>query len=157
VSSRLARARQALAARLKKRGVTLSVPVGLALGTRAGASAPVPEDILSAAVDAAVGSVSGCPPGGVVIPAAVPALKKGVLYAMLFQRLKRTGFALLLALGLCAGAAFLQPAGAALEGQPAQKPATPDDKKPAEAAKKVSFTIKDATIEELDDRYSLVT
>lgn len=120
VSSRLARARQALAARLTKRGI---VPTALvALAAPGGASAQLPSGLVSRVVDSAVGSVTGRLPERGVIPPAVLSLKQGVLNTMRLQRLKPIGLVLFLALGLCAGAAVLRAVAVPNEGPPGDYP-----------------------------------
>ena len=98
LSSRLARARRALADRLRRRGVALTA-AGLTAAFAQLASASVPGGLVSTAVACATG------PGPV--PAAVAALSHGVLRVMFVQKLKVLALALAAASGLLASAAFV--------------------------------------------------
>jgi RNA polymerase sigma factor (sigma-70 family) len=105
VSSRLARARQSLAARLTKRGIA---PTALGvLATSGGASAQLPPVLVSMVVDSAVCAGAGRS-DQVAIRPTVLSLKQGVLRTMFARRLKSIGLVLFCALGLCAGAAALR-------------------------------------------------
>jgi RNA polymerase sigma factor (sigma-70 family) len=79
LSSRLARARKALADRLRRRGIALSV-AGLTAAFAQLAPASVPGGLVSAAVASAIG------PG--LVPAIVATLAHGAIRIMFFQKLK---------------------------------------------------------------------
>ena len=81
VSSRLATARKKLAARLTRRGVTLSAGGLAAVLSPQGASASVPAPLVGATVKAAVLVAAGRAVAGTV-PAKVAVLTQGVLHAM---------------------------------------------------------------------------
>jgi RNA polymerase sigma factor (sigma-70 family) len=100
VSSRLARARQALRRRLARRGLALSAGVLATALAEVGASAVVPVPLVLATVKAAAPFAAG---GAAVaaVPAPVAALTEGVLKAMLLTKLK-IGATFLLALGALA-------------------------------------------------------
>jgi RNA polymerase sigma factor (sigma-70 family) len=93
VSSRLARARQALRRRLVRRGLAPSAGAQAAFLADIGASAAVPAPLLLATVKAAAPFAA--------VPAAVAALTEGVLKSMLLTKLK-IGVTFLLALGALA-------------------------------------------------------
>jgi RNA polymerase sigma factor (sigma-70 family) len=94
LSSRLAAARKALAARLRKRGVALSA-AGLSAALGQLASAGVPANLAERAVAAAL------TPGA--LPAPVAALSHGVLRVMFAQKLKTVSAALALTAVLFGG------------------------------------------------------
>jgi RNA polymerase sigma factor (sigma-70 family) len=100
VSSRLARARQALRRRLTQRGLALSAGALSAALSEAGAAAGVPLPLLLATVKAAV-PITGAGAAAAAVPAPVAALTEGVLKAMLLTKLK-IGATFLLALGALA-------------------------------------------------------
>jgi RNA polymerase sigma factor (sigma-70 family) len=145
VSSRLARAREALADRLKRIGISPS-----ALASAGILPAQLSQPLLTTVMDAAVWSCGGALPAGAAVSPAVLALKKGVLNAMFLQRLKPAGAALLIVLTLCIAGVLLRPARAEEKDKPAKK-----DEKQAE--KKAAFALKDAWLEEVDERYWIVT
>ena len=98
LSSRLARARRALADRLRRRGVARSAAV-LTAAFAEYASARVPIGLTSKAVACAI--------GGKLVPAAVNTLSHGLVRIMFIQKLKSLGLllaisSLVLASGLCA-------------------------------------------------------
>lgn len=117
VSSRLAAARKALAARLRRRGVALTA-AGLTAGLGRVAPAAVPGELVARAVAASLG----------VVPAPVAALSNGVLRMMLLSKLKLVP----VALALAAGAVAAVGGGRADEPKPAAKA---DPPKAAAAAK----------------------
>ncbi|MBA4068096.1 MAG: hypothetical protein C0501_31225 [Isosphaera sp.] len=134
LSSRLARARKALADQLRQRGVALST-AGLTAALARLAPASVPGGLSAKALACAVA------PG--LVPASVATLSQGVLRLMFIQKLKVLTLTLAAALGLLASAMFVggqlvaadPPAGATsttvavfgplspTPGQPAPKPA----------------------------------
>jgi RNA polymerase sigma factor (sigma-70 family) len=133
LSSRLGKARQVLAERLRKRGVVL--PAGLAMALGQLASAAVPPRLASATTALASASVPVSP--------AVAVLSRGVLRTMFLTKLNAV---VLVGLLLAAGGWAALPAGsAAPEGPPlAPTPAgptplaiRPDDNKPRPVAKAV--------------------
>ena len=79
VSSRLARAREALRARLLRRGISISA-VALATAMAANAAATVPDALIVQTTQAAVGSAAA--------PAGIAALSKGVLHTMFMHKLQ---------------------------------------------------------------------
>jgi RNA polymerase sigma factor (sigma-70 family) len=97
VSSRLARAREALRRRLTQRGLAFSAGALTTALTGLGTSAAVPSPLVLATVKAAVPFAAG---GAAVaaVPASIAALTEGVLKAMLLTKLK-LGAVLLLTLG----------------------------------------------------------
>src|SRR5262249_39281058 len=97
LSSRLARARKALAARLRRRGIMPSA-AGLTAAFAQLASGGVPNELVSKTVACAIA------PGPV--PAAVAVLSHGVLRVMFVQKLKVLALALAVASGLLASALF---------------------------------------------------
>jgi RNA polymerase sigma factor (sigma-70 family) len=131
LSSRLAKARQVLADRLRKRGVALGISgLGWALGQLASAAVPLR---LASATTALVD-------GSVPIPHAVAALSQGVLRTMFLTKLKTVAFcAFLLGTACFAMRTALPEASAQEPTKPLiafarqEKPA--DDKKPQPAAK----------------------
>jgi RNA polymerase sigma factor (sigma-70 family) len=131
LSSRLAKARQILADRLRKRGVARGAAgLGCALGQLA--SAALPPRLASATAALADGSVP--------VPPSVAALSQEVFRTMFLTKLKAVVLAgLLLAAGIWA--AGLPGGSGAVAGQPGSSTAavptraTPDEKKPQPAAK----------------------
>jgi RNA polymerase sigma factor (sigma-70 family) len=128
-STRLARARQLLRARLVRRGLTLSaaaLAVRLAAASAAGSEAGLLAD---ATASAALCLAAGAPAAGV--SARVLALSQGVVQAM-FLRKVQTLTGLLVALGLsCAGAAALWHVAAPAPAAAAADPGTPGGAPPA--------------------------
>jgi Tol biopolymer transport system component len=128
LSSRLAKARQILAARLRKRGVALSTTALVwALGQLA--SAAVPPQLASATTALVSGSVP--------VPVQVAALTQGVFRTMFLTKLTVLA-GLFLAIAVWAGF----PGGSAAVADPpaprvaaVRVPAQPDEKKPPPAAK----------------------
>jgi RNA polymerase sigma factor (sigma-70 family) len=94
LSSRLATARKRLAARLARRGLSLSAALVGPLLAREASAASVPAALAESTIKAAM------LPG--TVPAGVSALAEGVLKAMLLTRLKLTVFAVVLLLGVVA-------------------------------------------------------
>ena len=111
VSSRLAAARKALAARLRSRGIALSA-AGLSAALGSHATARVPAALTARALASAMS------PG--VVPAAVAALSTGVLRIMFAQKLKAV-----LALATVALAALACAAVAASHDPPVPQPPAP--------------------------------
>ena len=105
LSSRLAAARKMLARRLSRRGLALSAGGVAAALTHGDARAAVPTPLAAATVRAALGFAGGRAAAGVISPGAA-SLTEGVLKVMLIGKLKAVT-ALLLALGLVAGAGVL--------------------------------------------------
>jgi RNA polymerase sigma factor (sigma-70 family) len=99
LSGRLARARKLLAARLTRRGVTLSVAGLAALLTRGVASAVVPAALKSNITRAALLSAAGKAVPAGIVSAQVSALTEGVMKTMLLAKL-RVGVLVLAAVGL---------------------------------------------------------
>jgi RNA polymerase sigma-70 factor (ECF subfamily) len=102
VLSRLARGRERLRLRLVRRGMAPSV--GLLVGVLAEKAAPaaVPAALALGTVKAAVLTAAGQAASG-AIPATVAALTKGVLRAMLLNKLKVAGVVLLAVAAVAAG------------------------------------------------------
>jgi RNA polymerase sigma factor (sigma-70 family) len=130
LSSRLAKARKLLAARLRQRGVALSAAGLTALLGRV-ASANVPADLAARAVSAAVATGP--------VPAAVAVLSHGVIRAMFVQKLKVVPVVLLLVVVTLAGGWLLaadlptDPPAAAAQ-PPAGDPPTAAPQQPSKAA-----------------------
>ncbi len=125
VAGRLARARAMLAARLTRRGVTLSgVPLAALMSADA-TTAGLPTDILTATVAAVLGSTTGSTAGLVTGP--VAALIHGVIHAMFLTKLKTAlaGIALISAACYGVGVALPIPANASSQDAPAAKAAKP--------------------------------
>lgn len=95
LSSRLATARRMLAQRLGQHGLAISGGVLAVAISQSTASAAVPKGLVVTTVKVAAA-------GATVAPAAVAALTKGVLKAMLFSKIK-VAFAVLLVLALVSG------------------------------------------------------
>jgi RNA polymerase sigma factor (sigma-70 family) len=104
VSGRLARARELLRARLRRRGLALSAGV-LTAALAENAMAWVPASLGVATVKAAALVAAGQSAAGVV-SASVAAMAEGVLKAMLFTKLKVAAFVVLTLAVLGAGTAF---------------------------------------------------
>jgi RNA polymerase sigma factor (sigma-70 family) len=98
----LERGREVLAARLSRRGVTLSAALFAPLLADATASAPMPPGLVGSTVEAAARAAVGKAVAGAV-PAKVAALMEGVMRAMFFTKVKGVG-AILLAVALLGGA-----------------------------------------------------
>jgi RNA polymerase sigma factor (sigma-70 family) len=128
LSSRLAAAKQRLADRLTRRGVTTSAGA-VAAALTADAAARVPAPLLDDAVRAAA--------GGLVSAAALRAAD-GVVKAMFVSKLKGVAVALGLAVAVTGGLAFT-PAGAGDDPRPAAgRPADPD---PADLVKQLGSPV----------------
>jgi RNA polymerase sigma factor (sigma-70 family) len=127
LSGRLSRARELLAKRLARQGVTLTgVAIAAALSSSE-ASACVPAPLVLSTVQAATSIAAGKAVAGVA-SASVAALTKGVLKAMFMTKLK-TASAVLLAAGLLvigAGICLTQPAIAPAAQEPKADPAKVD-------------------------------
>jgi RNA polymerase sigma factor (sigma-70 family) len=122
LSSRLAAARQILARRLARRGLTLSaVALGAALAQQ-GAGASVPLPLTNSTVQAAA-LIAGGQAAGRVVSAEVAALTKGVLMNLALRKLK-SAVIIAAALALAAGAGWLTYRGLAAEA-PAPAAAAP--------------------------------
>jgi RNA polymerase sigma factor (sigma-70 family) len=139
LSSRLARARRALADRLRRRGIALSA-AGLTAAFAQLACASVPGGLVSKAVACAIG------PGP--IPAAVAALSHGVLRVMFIQKLKVMVVSGILASALFATERlFADPPTAPnptlsaepVSPRPDQPPQKPAEKLPAQGPNKLLF------------------
>jgi RNA polymerase sigma factor (sigma-70 family) len=145
VASRLARARALLAARLARRGLTVS---GAALLAGGGASASVPAPLAGATARAATSLALG--QGAGLVPARAVALMEGVLKTMLLTKLKIATAALLAVILAAAGTALLSRPAVAQDRKPAAAPDRPPaGATPAEAGK-TSLTISKATLEAVD-------
>jgi uncharacterized protein (TIGR03067 family) len=94
VLSQLARGRERLRLRLVWRGVTPSVGLLVSVLTAQATQAAVPAELALGTVEAAVLTAAGQAASG-AIPATVAALTKGVLRAMLLNKLKTAGVVLL--------------------------------------------------------------
>ena len=106
ISSRLAKARQLLAERLRKRGVALGISgLGCALGQLASAAVP---PLLTTATTALVD-------GSVPIPHVVAALSQGVLRTMFLTKLRTIAISALLLGTACFAARIMLPEAAAQE------------------------------------------
>lgn len=118
LSNRLAAARQVLANRLIRRGLTLSGGALAAVLAHAEASGGVPASLVASTVNAAVGASVA------VVSAQVAALTKGVLGSMFFTKLKIAMTVLVLVglLGAGVGSAFLSYRAGAAE-PPKEQPA----------------------------------
>jgi RNA polymerase sigma factor (sigma-70 family) len=125
VGGRLARAREMLAKRLLRHGVTLSAGGLAAALSQNAASAGVPAALADATINAAYLVAAGQSPAG-VISANVAALTEGVLRTMLLSRLKTAMMVLLLAIGLV---------GVGVLGRAALAGGRPDDPAPKAGAK----------------------
>jgi RNA polymerase sigma factor (sigma-70 family) len=137
VCGRLARARQLLAGRLARQGITLpAAALAVALAQNA-APAGVPAPLADETVRAAGLFAAGSAAAGVASPP-VAALTEGVLNAMLTTKLKVTAVSLALAAALFAAGAGLPAAPPAAprpaDARPTQAP--PDRPAPGGAAKK---------------------
>jgi RNA polymerase sigma factor (sigma-70 family) len=140
VSSRLARGRRLLAARLARQGITLSAGA-LAVLLAGRASAAVPAPLLDLTLQAAGRLAAGEALTAGVVSARVASLTEGVHKAMLVTKLKLLTGALLLAavvLGL-GTAALTHPA---LADKPADAPQKPAAKDKAEAAPTIRATVQ---------------
>jgi hypothetical protein len=100
LSGRLSRARDLLARRLTRRGVTVAVGT-LALGLAHEVSARVPFSLVSSTCKAAMGFAAESTMGAVSAP--VASLTEGVVKAMLFSKLKNVAALATVALVLTAG------------------------------------------------------
>ena len=121
VAGRLARARAMLAARLTRRGVTLSgVPLA-ALSSADATTAGLPAEILTATVAAVLASTTGSTAGLATGP--VAALTHGVIHAMFLTKLKTAlaGIALISAACYGVGVALPISANATSQEAPAAK------------------------------------
>lgn len=85
VSSRLARAREALRQRLARRGIALTA-VALSGTLAANAGAAVSEQLVIQTTQTVAAAAAGA--AGVVVPAGIAALSKGVLHTMFISKLK---------------------------------------------------------------------
>jgi RNA polymerase sigma factor (sigma-70 family) len=107
IGTRLARGRRMLAARLTRRGLTLSGGLIAAALSENAASACVPSPLALSTVKAAAKLAAGPAAAGGVIPPKVAALTAGVLQAMFLTRLKTVGSVVLAAtLFAAAGGVF---------------------------------------------------
>jgi RNA polymerase sigma factor (sigma-70 family) len=127
LSGRLSRARELLAKRLKRCGVTLTVAALAGALSTSVASALVPAPLVQITTQAATSVAAGHAVAGVV-SAPVAALTKGVLKAMFMNKLK-TVSVVLLAVGLIALGA-----GVSLTQQPGGPPGAPPKKAEGAAA-----------------------
>jgi WD40 repeat protein len=126
VAARVAKGRELLAARLRRRGVTLS-SAALAAVLASAARADVPPALAANAVAAALEFASGA--ASAAVPPVSKALAEGVMRAMSVSRWKLPAVVLMSA-GLAAGGAVL----AATAGPP-EKPNDPDPVRPVVASK----------------------
>ncbi len=127
ISRRLAKARELLRTRLKRRGLVLPPGLLAAALSQEAAPAAVPASLIASTVKAALACAAG-KAAAAAIPARVAALAEGGLKAMTTSKAK-VALALLLAAGLvCAGAATLAqsaPGGRPEAARPAQAGAKP--------------------------------
>jgi RNA polymerase sigma factor (sigma-70 family) len=128
VAARIARGRALLAQRLTLRGITLSLGTLTALVSENAATAGVPASLMSRTIEAA--GVFAAGQMGLVIPAQVAALTRGVLQAMSLSHLKAVVLMLLVgsllpaACGVwCYGTLASAPALAQSNGLPNDQPA----------------------------------
>jgi len=147
LSSRLARARAALAQRLTRRGVALTgATVTMALSHGA-ASASVPVPLVAATARAACAVAAGETALAGLVPAHVAALSQGVIHAMFMRKLQSVAV-WLVATGILGGGVVVTHQAFADKPQPADvppkkaaaDPAPAKEKKP-EAAESVQGTI----------------
>jgi RNA polymerase sigma factor (sigma-70 family) len=124
LSSRLATARRLLAARLTRRGLTLSAAALAAALSQQAAPAAVPRALVTATVQVARAARRAATAGAV--PAGVSALTEGVLKGMLMRKLKLTTALLLAAAALGVTAAAARQALAGRPGNGGEPPPARD-------------------------------
>jgi RNA polymerase sigma factor (sigma-70 family) len=164
VATQLRRGRAELAKRLSKHGLTLSGTALAAVLSEQVASAGLPLSLVNSTVKAAGLFAAGNAVSSGVVSTTVVALTEGVLRTMLLKKLK-TAVAVLLvvALGFLGAGALLQTVPAAQQDVPQQqqeqagKEAKGKEGKPGNGPKRVTFTIRDAYLENVDDAHRLVT
>jgi RNA polymerase sigma factor (sigma-70 family) len=137
LSTRLLRGRDRLRANLARRGVVLTAAGWTALLTPEGASATVPANLALTTLKAALLSIAGQSPTGLVSTQAV-ALTEGALRTMSLTRLKIAAAVLLTLAAAGSGAALLADRGIRGDEEPAlvQQADQPADGKKAENADK---------------------
>jgi polysaccharide export outer membrane protein len=144
LSGRLARAKELLGARLRRRGVALTGAALLAALADSAAAAEVPPALALATVQAATAFAG--PAGATALSRSVVALTQEVMKAMLMSKLKVVAGVLVLVAGIGLGAAVTWPSGTAAQG--AAPPATepygkgPDASEKKEVAKPVAYVIE---------------
>jgi RNA polymerase sigma factor (sigma-70 family) len=143
VGGRLARARDMLAKRLARHGLTLTAGVLAAVLSQNVAGAGVPPAVASATINAVCLVATGQSATG-VISANVTALTEGVLRTMLLSKLKTVMMVALLAVGLV-GVGVL--GRAALAGGRADDPAPKAEAKPA---KPETLAVREVVLERVD-------
>jgi RNA polymerase sigma factor (sigma-70 family) len=142
LSSRLAAARQMLAARLRRNGVAVSVASVTAALSQSEAPAMVPAALIGSTVQAAADLAAG-----VAIPAPVAALTHGVLHSMLLKKLK---------LGAGIVAAFVLGAGLLTYGFSGQTPVAAAPQDPARKDKPIARPPANGQ-DKLDGAWKIVT
>ncbi len=145
LSGRLARAKELLGARLRRRGVALTGAALLAALTDSAAAAEVPPALALATVQAATAFAG--PAGATALSRSVVALTQEVTKAMLMSKLKVVAGVLVLVAGIGLGAAAVTwPSGTAARGAapPETEPYAkgPDASEKKEVAKPVAYVIE---------------
>jgi RNA polymerase sigma factor (sigma-70 family) len=131
LSSRLSKARTALAKKLSRHGLGLSVGALTAALSQSAASADVPASVISSTIKAATSFAAGTAAAAGAVSVTAAALTEGVLKDMLMSKLKFATMALLAASFVCMGVSAFRTSAAEI----AVAPAAAADPKPEDRAR----------------------